>query len=197
MPAGTTLIAEPPKASLLITVHPQHVRKEALASIDIVIAVGKDPHETIRGFCRTIAVDEPEIQPVTLERGEVLVWFRRGPERPFVVLAEPCKTEHKRHIRKYAEGDLDVGSFVFRGPEGRLHLVAQNLNNFVRMAEGVDDETWRYHLRSGDISKWFRSTIKDEALADQVSRLETQNGSAQETRKRIVDAIREKYTAHD
>ena len=144
-----------------------------------------------------IGVDEPDLQPIALNPGEVLIWFRHGPERPFVVLAEPGKAEHKRHIRKYAEGDLDVGSFVFRGPEGRLHLVAQNLNNFVRMAEGVDDETWRYHLRSGHISKCFRSTIKDEALADQVSRLETQNGSAQETRKSIIDAIREKYTASE
>jgi HAD superfamily hydrolase (TIGR01484 family) len=197
VPAGATLLAEPPKASLLITVDPLHVRKETLASIDIVIALGKNPHETLRGFCRTLAVDEPELQPVTLERGEVLVWFRRTPERPFVVEAEPGKAEHKRHVRKYAEGDLDIRSFVFRGPEGRLHLVAQNLNNFIRMAEGVDDETWSYHLMSGDFSKWFRSMIKDEDLADQVSRLEIQNGSAQETRKRIIDAIREKYTAHE
>src|SRR5438874_2797828 len=52
VPAGTTLIAEPPKTSLLITVHPQHVRKEALASSDIVIDVGKDPHVTIREVYR-------------------------------------------------------------------------------------------------------------------------------------------------
>ena len=61
----------------------------------------------------------------------MLVWFRRGSERPFVATAEAGKTEHKRHIRKYAEGDLDVGSFVFRGPEGRLHLVAQNLGSHI------------------------------------------------------------------
>ena len=40
---GQDLSAEPPKTSLLITVHPQHVRKKALESMDIVIAVGKNP----------------------------------------------------------------------------------------------------------------------------------------------------------
>ena len=197
VPVGTTLLAEPPKASLLITVHPQHVRKETLATIDVVIAVGKDPHETIREFCRTLAVDEPHLQPITLERGEVLVWFRRGAEGAFVVEAEAGKTEHKRHVRKYAEGDLDVGSFVFRGSEGRLNLVAENLKSFIRMAEGVDDETWRYHLQAGDFSKWFRWIVKDEALADQVRSLEAQNGSVQETRKSVIDAIRERYTASE
>jgi hypothetical protein len=126
VPVGTALLAEPSKTSLLITVHPQHVRKEALATIDVVIAVGKDPHETVREFCRTLAVDEPDLHPITLEPGEVLVWFRRGAERPLVVEAKANKTEHKRQLRKYAEGDLDVGSFVFRDPEGRLKLVAQS-----------------------------------------------------------------------
>jgi hypothetical protein len=149
VPAESTLLAAPPKTTLMITVHPSHVRKEALDSMDILIAVGKDPQETIRDFCRTLGVEEPRLEPVTLERGEVLVWLRRTSEEPFVVATEPGKTEHKRHVRKYAEGDLGVGSFVFRGPEGKLKLVAHNLNTFIRMAEGVDDETWCHHLRAG------------------------------------------------
>lgn len=197
VPAGTSVLAEPPKGSLLITVHPGHVRKEALASMDIVIAVGKEPHETIREYCRTLGVGEPELQPVTLERGEVLVWFRQEAGLPFVVAAEPGRSEHKRHLRKYAEGDLGVGSFVFRGPEGRLNLVAQNLNTFVMMAEGVDDETWCHHLRSGEFSEWFRWIVKDEALADQVRSVEGEDGSAEETRKSVVAAIRARYTAPD
>ena len=191
---GTSVLAEPPKTSLLITVHPQHVRKEALVSMDIVIAVGKEPHQTISDFCCSAGVEEPELQPVALEHGEVLLWFRRNPDCPFVVVPEAGKTEHKRHIRKYAEGDLDLGSFVFRGPEGRLHLVAQNLNTFIRMAEGVDDETWCHHLQSGDFSEWFRWIVKDAVLADQVRDLETVNHSASETKKRVIEAIRSKYT---
>lgn len=193
-PVENTVLSEAPKTSLMITVHPEHVRREALASMDIVLAVGKNPHETIRNFCHALDVDEPELQPVTLERGEVLVWFRHETDGPFVVVTEPGKAEHKRHIRKYAEGDLGVGSFVFRGPDGRLNLVAQNLTTFIRLAEGVDNETWCHHLRSGHLSEWFRWIVKDEQLADQVRSMEGENGSAQETRKRIIEAIRAEYT---
>jgi hypothetical protein len=194
-PAGSALLTEPPKASLMLTVHPRHMRKEALASADIVMAVGKDPQETIRDFCRTAGVPEPHLGPVTLERWEVLTWFRRGKEDPFVVTFEPGKTEHKRHIRKYAEGDLGDGSFVFTGPGEHLHLRAQNLNNFIRMASGVDDDTWSHHLREHDYSQWFRNTMKDYDLADEVEAVENGDGSARQSRERIFAAIRSKYTA--
>src|SRR5512147_922046 len=68
----------------------------------------------------------------------------------------------RRHIRKYAEGQLgEDKSFYFRGPDNRLNLRAQNLNMFVQIAEGVDDATWLHHLRAGDYSRWLRDAIKD------------------------------------
>jgi hypothetical protein len=51
-------------------------------------------------------------------------------------------------------------SFYFRGPAGNLNLRAQNLVLFNQMAEGVDDETWLYHLRRGDHSRWFREASR-------------------------------------
>lgn len=194
VPLESTLLPAPPKTSLMITVHPQHVRKETLATVDIVMAVGKDPHETIQEFCTSVGVPAPEMDPVTLERWEFLVWFRNGDNGPFVVQVEPGKTEHKRHVRKYAEGDLGVGSFAFRGPEGKLNLVAHNLNTFIRMAEGVDDETWNHHLQSGDLSEWFRWIVKNEELADEVRDLEKKDVPASETKKRVIEAIHERYT---
>jgi hypothetical protein len=192
--AGDASLKEPPPTSLLITVHPEHVCKEALDSIDIVITVGKDPHETLRSYCRALAIDEPRLEPVTLARAEVLLWFRRSPDPPFVVVSEPGKDEHKRHVRKYAEGDLDDRSFVFRGPEGRLKLVAQNLSTFIRMAEGVDDETWRHHLQSGDISKWFEEVLKDKELVEQVRCMERDERSTPDAKKHLLEAIQAKYT---
>jgi hypothetical protein len=47
-------------------------------------------------------------------------------------------------------------SFYFRGPSGRLNLRAQNLELFMQLADGVDDETWLYHLQQHDVSQWFR-----------------------------------------
>jgi hypothetical protein len=194
-PAESVILPRPPQNALMITVHPRHVKTEALAAMDIVIAVGKDPHETIREVCRSLNVNEPQLDSLTLDRWEVLVWFRKRAGKPFVVTVEPGKTEHKRHIRKYAEGDMRDASFLFRGPKGRLQLAAHNFNTFIRIATGVDDETWSYHLCRHDYSRWIRKIIKDDALAEQVERIELENTSAQETRNSIFAAIRAKYTA--
>lgn len=77
---------------------------------------------------------------------------------------------------------------------GRLNLVAQNLNTFIRMAEGVDDETWRHHLRSGDISRWFEEVLKDKQLVDRVRSIEANESSTQEAKQQILEAIQAKYT---
>jgi len=67
------------------------------------------------------------------------------------------------------EGELgEDRSFYFRGPHGRLHLRAQNLVLLLQIGDGVDDETWEYHLRCGDYSRWVRESIKDEDLAADV-----------------------------
>lgn len=193
IPAGTTLLEQPPATSLMITVHPQHVRKEALCAADIVIAVGKDPHESIRSFCRSVGENAPPLQPVSLERSEALVWFR-GSREPLVVVVEPGKSEHRRHIRKYAEGDLGPRSFVFRGSEGKLNLAAHNLSTFIRMASGVDDATWNWHLHAHDYSRWFREAMKDDKLAEEAEGVENTDGAPQDSRNRIFEAIRSRYT---
>ncbi|MFD2357480.1 hypothetical protein ACFSTC_61730 [Nonomuraea ferruginea] len=56
-------------------------------------------------------------------------------------------------------------SFYFTGPEDRLNLRARNLHNFVELAEGVDDETWAFHLRRGDYSTWIGEKLGDAELA--------------------------------
>ena len=71
-----------------------------------------------------------------------------------------------RHRRKYAEGQLSPEKcFYFRGAKGALNLRAQNLIIFCQLAEGIDDETWNYHLERNDFSHWFRNCINDEDLA--------------------------------
>jgi hypothetical protein len=66
---------------------------------------------------------------------------------------------------------------------------------FNQMAEGVDDETWLYHLHRGDYSRWFREAIKDDALADEVARVEEQRIGPTESCTAIKAAIEERYTA--
>jgi hypothetical protein len=193
--AESTALTEAPRSNMLITVHPEHLHRDALAGVDVVLAVGKSPEETIRRFCEAIDAEAPELQPVELQHGEVLAWFRDGEADPFVVVTQPGKTEHRRHIRKYAEGDLGVGSFVFTGSEGKLHLSAHNLNTFMRMAEGVDDETWCFHLKAGHLDEWFRWIVKNRELADEVRAIASEDCAPAESKKRVLDAIRARYTA--
>ncbi len=106
------------------------------------------------------------------------------------------ESEHRRHRRKYAEGKLDPHlQFRFRGPDDKLNLRAQNLAQFIELAEGVDDETWLFHLKQGDYSRWFREVIKDGALAERAAAIERQsNLQAERTRAELKAAIGERYT---
>ena len=181
---------------LLITVHPEHVAPPALASVDTVIALGEDPDGTIRTFSETLGEDPPQARAGAVGPGEAAIWQRKSGAPPFRFQTIPPKSERRRHVRKYAHGELgEDKSFYFRGPEQKLNLRAQNLMIFLQLAEGVDHETWMHHLREGDYSRWFREAIKDDVLAEEVQRIERDGGSAEETRAAIRRIIEERYTA--
>ena len=101
----------------------------------------------------------------------------------------------KRHTRKYAEGDLGPErSFWFRGPQGKLNLQAQNLVLFSQIGDGVDDETWQFHLAQHDYSRWFRDVIKDGSLATRAEEIERADLAADESRRQMRAAIEADYT---
>jgi HAD superfamily hydrolase (TIGR01484 family) len=186
-----------PQGMLLITVHAKSVARPILESVDLVLAVGQGPDQTLREFGKAIGHDPPAPKPTELEPGEALVWDRRSDSPPAKVRSIPPRAEHSRHSRKYAEGSLGPErSFRFRGPEGRLNLRAQNLVLFLQMAEGVDDDTWLHHLRRGDYSAWFREGIKDDDLADEAEAIERERADApaRESRAAIREAIERRYT---
>jgi hypothetical protein len=83
--------------------------------------------------------------------------------------------------------------FYFRGPQGRLNPRAHNLMLFLQMAEGVDDETWLFHFRQGDYSRWFRESIGDEKLADPAQAVKAIQGVfAQKSRRLIRELIEQR-----
>jgi hypothetical protein len=168
----------------------------ALKSMTGIIAVGASPEETIRQFSSAVGVAPPIYSPLPSRPGEVFVWLLGGPHGPVAVRIQPPAAEVRRHKRKYAQGKLGPDrSFFFRGPAGKLNLRAHNLNMFVEMAQGVDDDTWLYHLRRGDYSQWMREAIKDEALAGEVREIEKDGKeSPQKTRSEVIEAINRRYT---
>ena len=166
-----------------------------LRAVDTVLAVGSDSQTTFQRFGQATDLPVPELTNVQLQAGEVLYWcIHEG--SPKVVKLVPGQLERRRHSRKYAEGDLGPErSFYFRGPQGRLKLRAHNMIIFLLIAEGVDDETWLYHLRRGEYSKWFRESIKDGALAEEAARIEqSMADSADPSRTAIKTLLEEHYT---
>jgi len=194
--AGDLVIPERLDQTLLITTEPNLVNPLALSKIDQVIALGKDPEETLRIYSEAVAVPMPELPTTDLEKGELILWPRTAGKAPLKVTLAPGSSQRRRHRRKYAEGQLEPNrSFYFRGPDDKLNLRAQNLVVFLQMAEGVDDQTWRHHLLQGDYSRWFRDGVKDPELAEEVAEVESQTElSPEESRERIRHAIERRYT---
>lgn len=181
----------------MITVHPEHVSPEALHNIEYVVALGAEADRTVASFCAMIGEPAPPSFAKPLERGQALFCSRGGRQRRLISLLPPSQ-QRQRHSRKYAEGELgEDKSFYFRGAAGALNLRAQNLSMFLQIAEGIDDATWLYHLRSGDYSRWFRDDIKDEDLADDdVAAVESDRTlSAADSRRRIKEAVDRRYTS--
>ncbi len=182
---------------VLVTVHPEHVSPTALALVNILTVIGKEPNKSAEEFAKVIGIAPPPISPAELNQGEVGVWFRESNRLIERMQQAPGKAERKRHRRKYAEGELEPERiFYFRGPEGKLNLRAANLNTFLQLADGVDDETWLYHLRRGDYSNWLSTSIKDKKLGESVKQIEA-NGPLppSQSRKDIAKLIEEVYTA--
>ena len=183
-------------AAVLITVHPEAVAPEILQAVEVVIALGDAAPDVLTKFCEAVDVKRPTHIPRP-GQDEVLVWYRHASEMPHLAKPLRPKQAHRRHARKYAEGDLGEDlSFYFRGPDNALNLRAQNLMMFKQIASGIDDRTWEHHLRAGDYSRWFQDVVKDKELAREARAVEADRGlDAKESRRRIGEAVTRRYTA--
>ncbi len=179
----------------LITVNPERLPAGTLARTHLVVIAGEEPLQTLQVFCSHAGLPCPDGGRVQLRQKELLGWSP-GDSQPFAFSSLSTEALQIRHRRKYAEGELAPDrSFYFRGPNGKLNLRAYNLITFLNMMNGVDDETWLFHLRNGDYSAWFRKEIKDEELAQITSTFEnTRTLTAAESRAKLHRLITERYT---
>ena len=183
-------------ATIFVAVDPAAIARAALERVANVFAVGTRPADTIAAFCHAIAVEAPPLPPEAPERGQALYWAKGRDERPEIVTLHPPAEKSERHKRKYAVGELgEDRSFYFRGPSNALNLRAQNLMIFLQIADGVDDKTWLHHLKAHDVSRWIRDAIKDDELADEVKSVEDGEADPSATRKRVREAVEQRYTA--
>jgi hypothetical protein len=181
---------------VMVSVSPNLVAPSVLRALDTLIVLGDKPREMLREFADANRGAPPAEIPEALEAGMALLWNKSAADASALLRLEPSRTERRRHLRKYAEGELpEDRSFYFRGPEGKLNLRAHNLILFMDLADGVDDDTWLFHLRRGEISQWLRQGIKDEPLAAQAEALERNQAlDASASRRKMRELIEATYT---
>ncbi|HWK03216.1 MAG TPA: HAD hydrolase family protein [Puia sp.] len=178
---------------ILISTSPDTLEKAMLSKVGMLLTIGKNPHYPFDQFCRMMGESVPGDIPFLAE-DEICVWERNSPRPPYKVRFRLPSQLQQRHKKKYAQGNMDKNSFVFTGRENKLRLKANNLMVFMQMAEGVDPDTWLYHLHRKDYTNWFRHAIHDEELArvgEEAEKIKDPRAS----RKHILDFIANKYTA--
>ena len=186
-------------SSALVTVHLDHVARPILETVNTLVLVGPDPQSVVKDFNAgaSAALPAHSAELGYLDQGEVVIWPFKNNGSPARVRLLETRRDRKRHRQKYAAGELgEDKSFYFRGPESKLNLRAQNMTIFALLAEGVDDDTWTYHLRNHDYSRWVRDSIKDDDAAAVLANIEADSElPAAESRRLVLDVIRQRYTA--
>ena len=181
---------------LLVSVTPGLLAKSLLRAVDTVVMLGDKPRQMLHEFTQAnkLPMVEPPLE--TIEPGDALLWSRSAQAPPLLLKLEPSSIERRRHVRKYAEGELpEDRSFFFRGPQGKLKLRAPNLITFMELGDGVDDDTWLYHLQRHEVSRWLREAIKDDDLANKVAAVEDHGArDAEASRKEVRKLIEAVYT---
>lgn len=182
------------KNFMMITMSPELVNKEIVTQADMLIIVGDEPQLMLEKFAAIQDIPTNDLLVHTQAKGEAWIWELNSGKKPFVISS--MKPQHilQRHKKKYATGDMKTNSFYFTGPESKLNLKAQNLAFFTQIAEGIDDETWMYHLKKKEYSAWIRDAVGDEELADLIKKEEENNNNPLTSKRNILQYITEKYT---
>ena len=193
--SSTELLPEDISGFMFITVEPDHICPAILPRIDILLAVGNESRSIVEKVGNITGSEPPRLDRNDLA-APAIFWSLKDDGVATGFTPSLPSIEKQRHILKYAKGDLPAeSSFYFKGPGNRLNIRAQNLMLFIQIAQGIDEETWLYHLRSGDYSRWFREGIKDNELAEMTEEIENDPGiSPSESLDQIKTLIEDRYT---
>lgn len=176
---------------IVVSTAPHVLSKAIVSKVGMVITVGDNPAYPIEQFCSMRQLPLPPHIP-SLQKTEACIWDVENNQAPYVARFNLPHQLLQRHKKKYAQGDMDYNSFFFTGRENKLRLQANNLMLFTHIAEGIDADTWLYHLKRKDFTRWFSDSIHDRELA-QVSEEAEQMTDVAQSKKHILDFITKKY----
>jgi hypothetical protein len=179
---------------MLVTTEPDLINRSIAEHVNLLIAIGDEPATILKKYADLKKITLPDLSIKTLNKGEAWIW-ESDKEDPFPIRSEKPAQLLKRHKKKYAAGDMQDNSFYFTGPGKKLNLKANNLMLFIQMAEGVDDDTWMYHLGRKEYSNWFRNAIHDDELADLAAKIEENETDPATSKEAIIKLVKEKYTS--
>ena len=195
--AGTTLPREL-HATILVTVHPDQLAPEVLATVETVAAVGDAPASTIRQLLcgprrRAAARCQATIgsRPAKLCCGSAAPIARRlgfgSFSRSCSAGATPANTPRVNSARTAVSTSA--------APMAPCPCALRTSPCSCRSRPASTTRTWLHHLRAGHYSAWIRDAIKDEDLADEFAAVERDRElSADDSRARIKEAVDRRYT---
>ena len=166
-----------------------------LSLVNVVVAIGKTPDETLAGFVAARQIPAPTVASDDLPTGEGLAWRCDSAEGPVRFRGVVPREERRRHRRKYAEGELPPDrSFYFRGPGREAQPPGAEPEDLPpgRRRGGCGDMA--SPLRQWGHRRWLREAIKDPELADEVAALARQRLTGEESRQQVRALIQERYT---
>jgi HAD superfamily hydrolase (TIGR01484 family) len=182
--------------TVLATIDPRWLAHDVLQGIGSLLALGRGAAGAVASYASEAGLHAPV--PRLCRPGEALLFSRAEPGicRP-VQLGSP-RQDHERHKGKYVLGDVGrEHSFYFTDGNGRILGAARNLAEFVTLAGQSPDSVWDRHLHSGDFGAWFLDVIRDEELAQCAALLAEERADASSARRRIIEAIKERYVIPD
>jgi hypothetical protein len=192
MPAGEAApkLSQCAGAVLATAVEADAAAVEALDPLALVVAPGAEGLKAIAAHRARLGIAEPLALERPLDAKEAIAWAPKEPAAPNRFVVRAAEAERRTGQRRSLEASLsEARSFYFRGPEGKLNLRAQSLALFLQIAMGVDEDTWMFHLRQGDYSRWLRDALEEPTLAAEVAAIEAQDSSAASSRSQVRSVI--------
>jgi HAD superfamily hydrolase (TIGR01484 family) len=180
-----------PAGLVLVSNTPGSLQREAFTGLGTAVAVGDDAVAVLEQIAERCGAPPPTGELA----GDVdAVAWRIADDDLTAFTPMPARHRRRRHSAKAVAGDVGEGQrLVVTGPEGALSLEVRNLSELVRVAHGVDEETWAHHLRRGDWAGWVRDVIDDDELADAIDAIATKDLDADAARDALHQEVASRY----
>jgi hydroxymethylpyrimidine pyrophosphatase-like HAD family hydrolase len=165
------------KGYLLVTWQPEDLSAQALAGLDVVIALSSpEPPDPLVDLTAAVA-ELPRAEVARLLQGPtgraVLAW-RAHPRQAVLFTPGPRVTPHLRHEHKYDRSGVEAERrFYFRTqPDNPTGAVASNLTELEAELARCDRGVLLHHCPGHDFSRWVAGVFHDQQLAADIAAAE-------------------------